>query len=138
MIEELIEDLHREEGWVPHAYQDHLGYWTIGPGILIDERKGGHIPRFIADQWMMHIITQKIAELDRRIPWFITQPDDVRRALANMAYQMGVDGVLKFKKMLLALESGDRKFAAIEALDSKWASQTPERASRVTKLLGGE
>lgn len=25
---------------VPHAYQDHLGYWTIGVGRLIDKRKG--------------------------------------------------------------------------------------------------
>lgn len=30
-----------DEGRVPHAYQDHLGYWTIGVGHLIDRRKGG-------------------------------------------------------------------------------------------------
>ena len=33
--------LRREEGSRPHAYQDHLGFWTIGVGRLIDVRKGG-------------------------------------------------------------------------------------------------
>lgn len=33
--------LETDEGRVPHAYQDHLGYWTIGVGHLIDKRKGG-------------------------------------------------------------------------------------------------
>ena len=33
--------LRRDEGRVRHAYQDHLGYWTIGVGRLIDQRKGG-------------------------------------------------------------------------------------------------
>ena len=37
----LIAQLRREEGSIPHAYQDHLGFWTIGVGRLIDERKGG-------------------------------------------------------------------------------------------------
>ena len=31
--------LESEESSVPHSYQDHLGYWTIGVGHLIDERQ---------------------------------------------------------------------------------------------------
>lgn len=30
--------LETDEGRVPHAYQDHLGYWTIGVGHLVDKR----------------------------------------------------------------------------------------------------
>jgi lysozyme len=37
----VIEQLTREEGKRRSAYQDHLGYWTIGVGRLIDARKGG-------------------------------------------------------------------------------------------------
>ena len=55
-----------------------------------------------------------------------------------MAYQLGVNGVGNFSKMLNALESGDRETAAIEALDSKWATQTPERAERVANMIGGD
>ena len=31
----LATQLENEEGRVRHAYQDHLGYWTIGVGHLI-------------------------------------------------------------------------------------------------------
>jgi lysozyme len=32
-----------DEDEVLHAYQDHLGFLTIGIGVLIDERKGDGI-----------------------------------------------------------------------------------------------
>lgn len=57
--------------------------------------------------------------------------------MANMAYQLGVSGVLRFRKMLEALRAGDREKAAEEALDSAWATQTPERAQRVARLIRG-
>jgi len=38
-----IDHLEREEGRRAKAYRDHLGYWTIGVGRLIDPRKGGSI-----------------------------------------------------------------------------------------------
>lgn len=37
----LATQLRQEEGSVPHAYQDHLGFWTIGIGRLVDQRKPG-------------------------------------------------------------------------------------------------
>jgi len=68
----------------------------------------------------------------------MSQPPDVRRALLNMAYQLGVSGLLNFSKMLTALQAGDREEAAREALDSLWAKQTPNRARRVALLLRGK
>ena len=40
-LTKTVEQLRRNEGEVLHAYQDHLGFWTIGVGRLIDKRKGG-------------------------------------------------------------------------------------------------
>ncbi len=40
MINELTADLKNDEGWRPFAYQDHLGFWTLGYGFLIDQRRG--------------------------------------------------------------------------------------------------
>lgn len=138
MIEDLIEDLKSDEGWEPSAYQDHLGFWTIGWGFLIDERKNGEIPVPVAEQWLVYAAAKRWNALLDRHPWMNNQPEDVQRALANMAYQMGVGGVSNFKNMLSALQSGDRELAAREALDSRWATQTPERAKRVTDLMRGE
>ena len=38
---DLKSQLLREEGAESCAYQDSLGFWTIGVGRLIDSRKGG-------------------------------------------------------------------------------------------------
>ena len=40
LIEKL---LLQEEGFRRSAYTDHLGFWTIGIGKLIDAKKGGGI-----------------------------------------------------------------------------------------------
>jgi lysozyme len=137
MIEKLLEDLKRDEGFVRHAYQDHLGFLTIGYGCLIDEKKGGGIPDEIAERWLRHNVEVSWKEFTRRQPWVLDEDDDVQRALANMVYQLGVQGVCNFRLMLEALEDGDRVEAADEALDSRWAEQTPKRAWRVANLIRG-
>ena len=102
MIDELTNDLKVDEGWEPSVYQDHLGYWTLGFGFLVDDRKGGEIPVSIAEQWLQLLIDDKLAELYERHPWVGSQPEDVQRALGNMCYQMGVGGVSNFRNMLSA------------------------------------
>ena len=46
---QLIKHLRFEEGVVPHAYEDHLGYLTIGCGHMVDERLGGGLSDWIID-----------------------------------------------------------------------------------------
>jgi lysozyme len=137
MITQLMEDLKRDEGFVPHAYQDSLGYWTIGYGFLVDEQRGGGLPRNIADIWLLDHTANMVDELERRWPSYRNLPQHVRRAVGNMAYQLGVPGLLRFRKMLEALRAGDWNKAADEALDSLWAQQTPNRAARVAALIRG-
>jgi lysozyme len=135
MIPQLISDLKSDEGWRPYAYKDSEGLLTIGYGFLVDPAKGVGLPRHIGDMWLTHAVQERASELFDRIPWLEDQPEEVQRALCNMAYQLGVYGVLKFRKMLYALEHGDRAEAAIHALDSLWAKQTPERAERIAALI---
>ena len=137
MIDELTKDLKSDEGWRPFAYQDHLGFWTLGFGFLIDQRRGGEIPMPIAEAWLTYAATERWNQFVSKFPWLSDQPEDVQRALGNMAYQLGVAGVGNFKNMLAALEAGDRQHAAREALDSRWAHQTPARAKRVAILIRG-
>ena len=137
MRDELIADLKADEGWRADPYQDSLGFWTIGYGFLIDGRKSVRLPREVGDFWLAYLVDERTKELNAALPWLENQPEGVQRALLNMAYQMGVAGVLKFGKMLDALKSSDRKLAANEALDSMWARQTPERAKRVAEKIRG-
>lgn len=138
MIDDVANDLKGDEGWCPFVYPDHLGYLTIGWGFMVDEKKGGRIPVPVAEFWLQYEITQRWAALCRRAPWLLEQPEEVQRAICNMAYQLGVDGVLGFKKTLRLLRAGDRPAAGIEALDSTWAREdTPLRARRVAARLAG-
>lgn len=55
--------------------------------------------------------------------------------IIEWAYQLGIDGVYKFKKCWAAMENGEFDRAAAEALDSKWAKQTPKRAKAFAEAL---
>lgn len=61
---------------------------------------------------------------------------DARQAvLISMAYQMGIGGLMKFKRMIAAIESGDFVEAAQQGMDSRWANQTYARANRHMRMM---
>jgi lysozyme len=135
--QKLKGEIRAEEGWRGTAYQDSLGYWTIGFGFLVDARKSDALPLAVADVWLDYKLQEKIASLDAHLPWWKKQPEEVQEALVNMTYQLGISGLLKFKNTLSLLEAGDREGAADSALQSLWAKQTPARAKRVTDKIRG-
>lgn len=126
----LIED----EDIVLHAYEDHLGYLTIGVGRLIDKRRGGGISREEAMMLLDNDIAARVSQLDG-VEGFSSFPEPVQEALVNMCFQLGFSGLLLFKKMWAKLRNGDWSGAADEALDSRWAKQTPNRANRIADLI---
>ena len=130
--------LRAHEGCVLHAYQDHLGYWTIGYGRMIDERRGGGISEAEAEQLLTNDISRVIADLEYAAPMLHTLPESVQHALVNMAFQMGVTGLMGFRRMWAALEAGDWELAAEEALNSRWAEQTPRRAHEIAGMIAGD
>lgn len=130
-ITNIFDQLRRDEGEVLHAYQDSLGYWTIGVGHLIDPRKGGNIPKSVSDQLLSIDVDSKIADLYKNFPW-MANLDEVRKfAVVNMCFNLGVGGVAAFKDMLAKVQSGDYAGAGAAMLDSKWASQVGDRAQRL-------
>lgn len=131
-----IEDLLiREEGFVPHAYKDTEGYWTIGYGKLIDERKGGGISQDEALYLLRNEIKEKENGLRTALPWMVTLDYARYNVLIAMAFQLGVNGVLGFKNTLAALKGGDYQKAAAGIRGSQWAQQTPGRAERMAKVI---
>ena len=135
MIKDSYSQLKRDEGEVLHAYQDHLGYWTIGIGILIDKRKGGGLRPEESEYIFRNRLKLLDAELTDRLPW-ISKLDPARKGvLINMAFQMGVAGLLGFKNTLALIQAGKYQDAAKAMLQSKWATQTPARANRLSRQM---
>lgn len=137
MIDEarMMRRLIADEGEVLHAYQDSLGFLTIGVGRLIDQRRGGGISPDESRYLLRNDIYSKSAECDHLFRWFIAL-DDVRQGvIVCMAYQLGTQGVANFKKMIAAIEDRDYAEAAAQMLDSGWHKQTPERCERMARMM---
>lgn len=136
MKAELTRQLRGDEGVDRAAYTDHLGFWTIGVGRLIDRRKPGAGLRDDEISYLLNNdIDDRINALNKRLPWF-QNLDDVRKGvLLNMAFQLGVDGLLGFKNTLKMVEEGKYAEAADNMLLSKWAQQTPARAQRMAEQM---
>ena len=136
MKSELTRQLKADEGVKAQAYQDHIGFWTIGVGRLIDSRKtGSGLRPSEIDMLLQNDIDDRIEALTRRLPWFQNLDDARRGVLLNMSFQLGVDGLMAFKNTLAMVESADYMGAARNMLQSKWASQTPKRAERMAEQM---
>lgn len=134
-LAQLHADLRRDEGERLYAYQDSEGYWTIGVGVLIDRRRGGGITREESAYLLGNRVRAVIDELDRALPWWRSMSEARQRALANMAFNLGVTTLLTFKRTLESMRGGDYERAASEMLESKWAKQVGARAERLAALV---
>lgn len=131
-FDKLFHEINGDEGFVSHVYKDHLGYYTIGHGILVDQRRGGGITEEESEFIVRNRLSKLAIQLTNSIECFSDLSETRQHALINMGYQLGLPGLLGFKKMIAALEEGDFETAYREALDSKWAKlDTPARAERV-------
>jgi lysozyme len=88
-----------------------------------------------ADMVLQNRINTIKLELQNKLDYFDTLPKIVQDILVEMAYQLGVNGLLSFKKMLSYIKEGDYINAAKEGLNSKWARQTPKRAKELMQIL---
>ena len=138
----LKQQLEFEEGRRLKAYTCTAGHKTIGIGHNLDVKpafNGQRIPDIISDQICDLIFDRDIEDtiIQLNFVWLAnTKLDPARRdAVINMCFQLGINGVMKFKLMLNALERSDWVAAKAHALDSSWAKQTPERAERVAEQL---
>jgi lysozyme len=134
-MSKITEQLKRDEGFKLTAYQDHLGYWTIGVGRLIDIRKGGGITAEEAEYLLANDIQRRTKDLSISLPRFDELDEARKGVLVNMAFQLGTNGLLNFKKTLESVRRGHYVAAANEMLQSKWADQTPMRAERLAKQM---
>lgn len=134
-VTNIEEQLRLDEGEKLSAYQDHLGFWTIGIGRLIDARKGGGITKEESSYLFQNDLKRKRDEVRRALPWFDKLDEARQGVLLNMAFQMGTQGLLGFKNTLAMVEAGDYEAASRGMLNSLWARQTPNRAQRLARQM---
>jgi len=151
--ETFIKKLIDGEGLVLTVYQDTLGIDTIGIGRNLKDRGIGkeeldHMDIPNMDAIYEHGITEADAvylatndvqiveeELCRAHPC-VDSLDSVRQLVVmDMAFNMGVPRLKKFKNMWAAIHEKDFATASKEMLDSRWARQVKGRATRLAHAM---
>jgi len=149
----FIDKLIEHEGLVLTVYQDSLGIDTIGIGRNLEDRgiskeELDHMDIPSMAVVYEHGITEADArylaendvqiveeELVRSHPC-VDRLDSVRQlVLMDMAFNMGVPRLCKFKNMWNAIHNEDFPNAAKEMLDSRWAIQVKSRSTKLANAM---
>jgi len=130
-MESLKKMLKRHEGYRQFPYNDTEGILTIGYGRNL---KDVGISVVEAEMLLDNDITKATRELLKHFPIYKLTParQDV---LINMAFNLGINRLLGFRKMFEAFKNNDFNRASEEMLDSKWARQVGHRATELAKIM---
>ena len=149
----FLDKLIAHEGMVLTVYQDTLGIDTIGigrnlkdRGISKEELDHMDIPSMAivyehgiteADARYLAMNDMKIVEDELcRVHKCVEDLDAVRQLiLMDMAFNMGVPRLCKFKRMWNAIQESKFDAAAREMLDSRWAKQVKSRAIKLSVAM---
>lgn len=128
----LIRQIRLHEGERLKPYRCTAGKLTIGVGRNLDDRG-------ITSEESAMLLDNDIRlleiELFRALPWASALDDVRQRVLLDMAFNLGLPGLLQFKRTLEAIRTGQYQQAATMMLDSLWARQVGQRAERLARMM---
>jgi lysozyme len=131
-MDRLRADLTRHEGVENIVYKCTAGYATIGVGHNLETKP---LSQAAIAQILTDDINDAVNDCQKAIIGFSGFPGSVQEALVNMAFNLGITGLLRFTNTLAYLEDHKWLAAADEMLDSKWADQVGNRAIEVSNMV---
>lgn len=128
----LIEQLIRHEGLRLRPYIDTVGKLTIGVGRNLTDIG-------ISEDEAMLLLRNDLLSAENvlryQLPW-VSQLDQQRlNVLINMTFNLGIQGLLKFRHTLEAVRQGDWNAAADQMLSGLWARQVKGRAVELAETM---
>lgn len=141
--QQLKSQLSAEEGIRTKVYDDATGqpiipntevqgHPTIGIGRALDVHG-------LSDDEIDYLLQNDIngicKALDASIPWWRTLIDVRQAVLIDMAFNMGVAGLMGWPHTLAFIRSGDFKSAADSMRNSLWAKQVGQRALNLASQM---
>lgn len=130
--QKLIQQLRRHEGERLKPYRCSSGKLTIGVGRNLDDRG---ITAAESAYLLNNDIDRVWVELESRMPWIRQLNEARQRVLLDMAFNLGIDGLMKFRNTLATIRAGDYQKAGVMMLDSLWAKQVDNRARRLARMM---
>lgn len=128
----LNERLKVKEFYRQFVYKDTVGKDTVGYGRNLNDRG-------VMEGEAAMMLDNDISYFDDKLSSelsFYNNLDEVRKAvLIDMAFNLGLHGLLAFKKTLHLISMGNYGMAASEMMNSKWATQVKGRAAELSEAM---
>ena len=137
--DKLLESVKRHEGYRNKVYLDTLNKRTVGVGHLCVEDFWEDGKEY-EEKFLMDILQKDLqSAIDQadKMCEGLKISDDAKFILIEMIFQLGGNGVSKFRNMWKALKETPPNYpeAATQMLDSRWAKQTPNRANEMAEHM---
>jgi lysozyme len=150
----LLARLKESEGWRSHVYVDTTGNLTIGwghalarlvlpSGVSFRDVKLvpiNGITMTIGEALLVGDVLDAVAALRKELPWFDKLDETRQQVLADMSFNLGVPGLMRWPIFLGQVRRGEYAAAARNMRATLWARQVGQRAEKLAKMMetGGE
>ena len=141
-IDKLREEIASDEGKVLTAYYCSENHLTIGVGhkILPTDsfypcKEGFEISEEKCNELFDEDVKSVIADCEKLVDDFGSLPEEVKRVIANLMFNMGLTRLSKFRKFIGAINAGAWQIAGEELRDSRYYRQVTNRANRLIERL---
>ena len=128
----------RNEGYSNTAYEDQLGYLTIGYGHLVRKKDKikkekkytkSYLEKLFIKDLNLAIKSYKKIFKNQKIPY------QIQGVLIEMIFQLGESGFRKFKKLIKSVKDKQYIKTIKEMKNSKWYKQTPKRGKKLILIV---
>ena len=139
-MDRLLESVKKHEGYRNKVYLDTLGKRTVGVGHLCVEDFWEDDKEY-EEKFLMTILEHDLQTAIKGAKELMEAhgcadiDEQAEEILIEMVFQLGKNGVSKFKNMWKALAEKNYIGASYEMLDSRWSKQTPNRAKAMAKTM---
>lgn len=109
--------------------------WTYGYGFTYSVTHESRIGKIQAERQLEELILAVDEQLSDTLTWYATTSFVNKTVLINMAFNLGLKGLLKFRNTLAYFKAGNYKAAAAGMRHSLWYKQVGNRAEYLAKRV---
>jgi GH24 family phage-related lysozyme (muramidase) len=120
---------------IPNAKDEDGAPWTYGFGFTHCVTPDSRIHRIAAERMLEGLILEQNIVLGEKLPWVKEASFVTKTVLINMAFNLGLRSLLKFKNSLGFIKAMDYKKAAHNLKQSLWYTQVGSRAEELVKRI---
>ena len=127
----------KNEGFSSKPYKDQLGFYTVGFGHLILPNEKhllkNQIKKSDLEKLFINDFNKALKNFNIYLKNFSSNKKD-SELLIEMIFQIGISGVLKFRKLLKNMNKKNKHLVCFEMMESLWYRQTPNRVKNLIRV----